>query len=289
MSKPGRLPARFGKRIARSPPVPTIKIRKPAKTKPPEPENKQRVYKCNAELERFLVPLDSLKLDENNAREHPAKNLRAIKESLDKFGSQKPVVNDTDKIVRVGNGQVMAARELKWTHIPAITTQLKGADLIAYAIADNRTGELSQWNQDILAKLVAEFETGGVDSPIPGYNMGELEELVSHHDNAEQRAKTRDALADLLADQIGDLKHGTMLEFGKSVVVVACPVNDLSLWRKLIKDDTEFVVPYPGLLAVLGNKFAGKKCLFIQPHGGAAAFLLAYMKKTGVKVKVIDP
>jgi DNA modification methylase len=40
---------------------------------------------------------------------------------------------------------------LGWETIDAVTTDLKGSDAIAYAIADNRTSELAEWDDDVLA------------------------------------------------------------------------------------------------------------------------------------------
>jgi ParB-like chromosome segregation protein Spo0J len=56
-----------------------------------------------------------------------------------------------NNIVRAGNGTLEAARRLGWDSIDCVKTDLKGSDAIAYAIADNRTSELAEWNSDVLA------------------------------------------------------------------------------------------------------------------------------------------
>jgi hypothetical protein len=96
------------------------------------------------------VPIDSVNADAGNVRRHPEKNLAAIKASLKQFGQQAPIIVDGNGTVIVGNGRLVAAKQLGWTSIDVIRTTLVGAEAIAYAIADNRTAELAQWDDDAL-------------------------------------------------------------------------------------------------------------------------------------------
>ncbi|MGB5105573.1 MAG: ParB/Srx family N-terminal domain-containing protein [Candidatus Zixiibacteriota bacterium] len=103
-------------------------------------------------LER--VRLERLKLHPANPRLHNEKNLAAIKDSLTRYGQQKPVVIDTKNVVIAGNGTVTAARELGWTTVDVVRTELKGTQAKAFAIADNRTGELSTWDDGLLLQQI---------------------------------------------------------------------------------------------------------------------------------------
>lgn len=102
------------------------------------------------------VPLDSISPDPANVRRHSSENIAAIKASLRRFGQQKPIVVDRNNIIRAGNGSYQAARELGWSSMDVLVTDLSGPDAIAYAIADNRTAELAEWD---LAALKAEFNS----------------------------------------------------------------------------------------------------------------------------------
>ncbi len=127
----------------------------------------------------FLVDIDSLRPDPNNARMHPDENLDAIAKSLEKFGQQKPIVVSDKGVVIAGNGQLEAAKRLHWRRIAAVTTDLKGIDAAAFAIADNRTGELSQWDMTKLSEglksLVDKF--GANEIGFAGYTPEELEQF----------------------------------------------------------------------------------------------------------------
>lgn len=96
------------------------------------------------------VPISSLMLDPANARRHPTKNLEALKASLARFGQQKPVVVDARGRVIAGNGTLTAARALGWSEIRVVRTALEGAEAAAFGVADNRTAELAEWDDDAL-------------------------------------------------------------------------------------------------------------------------------------------
>jgi ParB-like chromosome segregation protein Spo0J len=97
------------------------------------------------------IKIADLSPDPANARKHGERNLYAITASLRRFGQQTPIVIDKSNVVRKGNGTLQAAMAMGWDEIDCIRTELTSSDAIAYAIADNRTSELAEWDDDILA------------------------------------------------------------------------------------------------------------------------------------------
>ena len=125
------------------------------------------------------IKIDDLSIDPANARKHSQKNLDAIVASLRRFGQQKPIVIDKSNIVRAGNGTLEAARQLGWETILAVQTSLTGSEATAYAIADNRTAELAEWDDDILKatlESLADEDAALLESC--GYTEAELDALV---------------------------------------------------------------------------------------------------------------
>jgi ParB-like chromosome segregation protein Spo0J len=120
------------------------------------------------------VRITDLHPDPANARRHPQRNLDAIISSLARFGQQKPIVVDAAHIVRAGNGTLAAAKALGWTHIKIIRTELSGIEAAAFAIADNRTAELAEWDPDVLGTLLLDPEIGDI-----GFSEDELKEWTS--------------------------------------------------------------------------------------------------------------
>lgn len=118
------------------------------------------------------VPVASLQLDQRNARRHGMRNLEAVKESLRRFGQQRPIVVDADGVVLAGNATLMAARELGWEHIDIMRTSLTGKAATEYAVADNRTAELAEWDSAVLDELAREVDLTAF------FTQGELDALV---------------------------------------------------------------------------------------------------------------
>jgi hypothetical protein len=122
-------------------------------------------------IERINVA--ELSLDPSNVRKHDRKNLDAIKASLRKFGQQKPIVVDAKGIVLAGNGTLTAAKELGWTEIEITRTTLQGVEATAFAIADNRSAELAEW-EDSLNDVLKSLQDEGVDLADLGYSPEDL-------------------------------------------------------------------------------------------------------------------
>jgi ParB-like chromosome segregation protein Spo0J len=115
------------------------------------------------ELRIENVNINSLTPDPANARTHDSKNLKAIASSLEKFGQRKPIVVTPDSIVVAGNGTLEAAKSLGWTQIAIARTPVGWTwdQVKAFALADNRTAELAEWDDKVLADQLLELDANG--------------------------------------------------------------------------------------------------------------------------------
>jgi DNA modification methylase len=129
------------------------------------------------ELEIETRPISYLRPDPNNARKHDAKNIDAIAKSLARFGQRKPIVIIGDGTIVAGNGTVEAAKQLGWTEIVCARAPWKWTpeEVKAYALADNRTAELAEWDETELAKQLMELEAHGWDIEEFGFKQREIE------------------------------------------------------------------------------------------------------------------
>jgi ParB-like chromosome segregation protein Spo0J len=117
-----------------------------------------------------------LQADPQNARKHDARNLNAIKASLTSFGQRKPIVVTADNVVAAGNGTLQAAKELGWLEIDIvrIPEDWSEAQIKAFALADNRTAELAEWDADTLAAQAIELEAVGIELEAFGFTNSDL-------------------------------------------------------------------------------------------------------------------
>lgn len=155
-----------------------------AKKKQIKPRTGPKLTHIAPEIRRFAVPVTSIKADPENARLHPERNLDAIVASLKQFGQQKPIVLTTAGVVLAGNGMLAAATRLDWKHIAAVKTNLKGQKGKAFALADNRTSDLSEFDDELLAEQLAELDDADFDIESVGFTAEELAALSEEADPA---------------------------------------------------------------------------------------------------------
>lgn len=101
------------------------------------------------------LPLKDIKPYENN----PRKNDDAVKgvaASLKEFGAQAPIIVDTNHVIIVGHTRWKAAKKLGWDEFPCIIADsLTEEQAAAYRLADNKTGEAAEWDEDKLDQELA--------------------------------------------------------------------------------------------------------------------------------------
>jgi site-specific DNA-methyltransferase (adenine-specific) len=102
-------------------------------------------------------------------------------------------------VIVAGNGTVEAAKDLGWSEILIVRTPIDWTpeQVKAYALADNRTAELAEWDAKVLAEQLVELDAEGWDvaefgfDPINPPTDSEDDEPLSF-DEAQSRAKLGD-------------------------------------------------------------------------------------------------
>ena len=103
------------------------------------------------------VGIDSIQPYENNARSHGKEDVKAIVKSIEEFGFNDPIGVWNNQIVE-GHGRLLAAKELGMKEVPIIRLdELTDEQRKAYALAHNKTAELSGWDFDVLASELQEI------------------------------------------------------------------------------------------------------------------------------------
>jgi len=129
----------------------------------------------------LALEIDLLHPDPANARRHSRRNLEAIQASLERFGQRKPiVVQRQGMIVRAGNGTLAAAQTLGWRKLAAVVVDEGDVAATAYAIADNRSAELAEWDEPALAQLLSGLAAaGGPEASATGFSPDEIDRLLA--------------------------------------------------------------------------------------------------------------
>lgn len=111
------------------------------------------------ELKIEYLPLSALKPYENNARKHEKADLQTIEQSIKQFGMCDPIGIWSDQnIIVEGHGRLLALQELGYTEAPCIRLDhLTDEQRKAYALAHNKTAEMSEWDFEKLESELAEL------------------------------------------------------------------------------------------------------------------------------------
>lgn len=126
------------------------------------------------------VPVSSLTPDPENARRHPERNLKIIKDSLNKFGQQHPLIVDASNVIIAGNGRWQAMSELGWKECDIVRTDLAGTDARAFSIADNRASDTAAWDDPTLIAQLEQIAANGSELlSAAGYEYDELKSLLA--------------------------------------------------------------------------------------------------------------
>lgn len=158
------------------------------------------------ELKIEMLAVDLLQEYEGNARQHGEIDINAIKASISEFGFNDPIGIWGDNVIVEGHGRLEAARALGLTEVPCIRLDhMTDEERRAYAIAHNKTAELSQWN---LKKLDIELlGIKSIDMSKFGIQMIEDEEEAEDDDYFVEVPK------------IPNTKEGDVFELGEHILV----------------------------------------------------------------------
>lgn len=116
------------------------------------------------------VEIGSLKPYPKNAKQHDAKQIANVANSIKRFGWQQPLVIDDAGVVVIGHCRLLAAKKLGLKTVPVtVASGLTEDEIRELRIADNKTNE-SPWDFELLQEDLEglEFEGFDFDFEIPG-------------------------------------------------------------------------------------------------------------------------
>jgi len=123
------------------------------------------------------IEVDRLKPWKGNPRlnEHA---VDAVAQSIRSFGFNVPILCDQNMMIVAGHTRWKAARELGLQSVPVIQLEMTDARRRAFAIADNRTAELAEWNWPRLCDVLEELRSEDIDLGDIGFSDEDLRRLL---------------------------------------------------------------------------------------------------------------
>lgn len=118
------------------------------------------------------VDVDKLIPYENNAKQHGRDQIEKLKDSIKEFGFLTPCLIDQGYNLIAGHGRLIAAKELGLKTVPCVFIEgLTEEQRRAYILADNRLGELGDWDMALVNEELIDLQNLGFDTSIIGFDM----------------------------------------------------------------------------------------------------------------------
>lgn len=131
------------------------------------------------DLEVIYKKIDELIPYENNPRNNDGA-VEAVAKSIKEFGFKVPIVIDKEGVIAAGHTRLKAAKELGLKEVPCvIANDLTPERIKAFRLADNKVGELAEWDFELLE---SEFEDLESLDLFTGFEDFEIESLTSSLD-----------------------------------------------------------------------------------------------------------
>ena len=121
------------------------------------------------------IDIEKLKPYAKNAKKHGANQVEKLKNSILEFGFLTPCLIDKDYNLIAGHGRLAAAKELQLKQIPCVFIEgLTDDQRRAYILADNRLGELGEWDMDLVSEELAELNEHGFTLELTGFEFDDI-------------------------------------------------------------------------------------------------------------------
>jgi ParB-like chromosome segregation protein Spo0J len=130
-------------------------------------------------MELQTIEIIKLRPHPQNPRTHPDSAIDKLVRSLKEYGFTNPILISADNYVLAGHARLKAAEKAGLKEVPVIQLPLSGSKALAYMIADNRLQDETEWDFPKLTELFGILDTGELDLEITGFDIKEIESLLS--------------------------------------------------------------------------------------------------------------
>lgn len=116
---------------------------------------------------------------EQNAKKHPADQIKKLATAIKAYGWTQPIVVDADGVIIAGHGRRLAALELGLKKVPVVCRKdLSKAEADALRLADNRVAS-TEYDTSLLQEELARLASEDIDLSSMGFDEKELTFLTA--------------------------------------------------------------------------------------------------------------
>ena len=126
-----------------------------------------------------IAEISTIKPYENNQRKLSEDAIKKVAMSLKEYGFRQPIVVDKNMVIVAGHTRYRASKKLGLKQVPiSVIDNLSEEQINAYRIADNRTAEESEWDNELLKMEIKELEAKDFKLDLLGFNDEQLNNIL---------------------------------------------------------------------------------------------------------------
>jgi len=215
-----------------------------------------------------MRPIGAVKPYEQNPRVND-QAVDAVAASLREFGWRQPIVVDANGVIIVGHTRLKAAQKLGLTEVPVhVATDLTPEKIKAYRLADNRLGELAEWNMDLLQLELKDLQGVNFDLDLLGFGSEEIEKLLGAEASGNPGLTDPDEIPEPPKEPVAQI--GDLWELGEHRLLCGSAVSSEDVDRLLNNAIASAVITDPPY----GVSYVGKTADALPVHNDGKETLL---------------
>ena len=151
--------------------------------------------------------------------------VEAVAKSIKEFGFRVPLVLDKNNVIITGHTRLRSAKMLGLTEVPCIIADnLTPEQVQAYRIADNKTGEIAEWDYSLLPLELQELQEANFDLSLLGFDADELDKLLNGETEEITEGETEpDAVPEV--PEIPSSRTGEIYQLGDHLLMCGDATN----------------------------------------------------------------
>ena len=205
-----------------------------------------------------LAEISSIKPYENNPRKLSEQAIQKVAMSLKEYGFRQPIVVDKNMVIVAGHTRYRASKKLGLKQVPiSVIDNLSEEQINAYRIADNRTAEESEWDNELLKMEIKELEAKEFKLDLLGFNDEQLNDILFEE---KQGLTDEDEVPETPEEPIS--KIGDIWKLGNHRVMCGNSVNYEDVHKlmnnkiaDLVNTDPPYGVNYQSNMRTKSDKF----------------------------------